>query len=133
MFRAQVFFLNFKFKFSMAIHPMTGNTQNSSVRDLQQKLIECALTCEDCERACLNEDNITLMARCIELDRDCADICLQAARLLKRDAEIADDFLVVCEKMCRMCAEECRKHNQDHCRNCAEVCETCADACHAVV
>lgn len=101
-----------------------------SLKELQQKLIHCALVCEECEAACLNEDNITLLARCIELDRDCADICLQAARLVQREAEIADDYLTVCETMCRLCAEECRKHNMDHCKVCAEVCEACADACH---
>ncbi len=101
----------------------------SSQKELKEQLIYCALTCEECETACLNEDNITLMARCIELDRDCADICLLAARLIQREAEINKDFLLVCEKMCQMCAEECRKHNHEHCQHCAEVCEACAEAC----
>lgn len=109
----------------------TGN--RASQKDLQQQLINCAITCEDCETACLNEENITLLARCIELNRDCADICLQAARLVQRQSEIEEDFLLVVEKMCRMCAEECRKHNHDHCKQCAEVCEACAEACHMLV
>ena len=102
-------------------------------KELVRKLIECALTCEECEAACLNEENITLLARCIELDRDCADICLQASRLLQRDSEVSEEYLMVCEKACRMCAEECYKHNYDHCRMCAEACTACADACHGVV
>jgi hypothetical protein len=113
----------------MAIQTETETNKLSSHKELQQKLINCAITCEDCERACLNEDNITLLARCIELTRDCADICLQGARLVQREAEIADDYVLVTEKMCRMCAEECRKHNHEHCQACAEVCEACADAC----
>jgi hypothetical protein len=117
----------------MATHVMAETKKLASHKELQQKLIECALTCEDCEAACLNEDNITLMARCIELDRDCADICLQAARLLQRQSEIADDYILMCEKMCRLCAEECRKHSHEHCKHCAEVCEACADACHVMV
>lgn len=99
---------------------------------LLDKLIECALTCEACEAACLNEENITLLARCIELNRDCADICLQAARLVHRDSEISDEYLMVCEKICRMCAEECNKHSHEHCKLCAESCLACADACHAM-
>ncbi len=105
----------------------------TSTNELQRQLVECAITCEACERAYLNEDNITLLARCIELNRDCADICMQAARLVQRDAEIADDYLLVCEKMCRLCAEECNKHDMDHCKHCAQVCEACADACHVKV
>jgi hypothetical protein len=113
----------------MASQISTQQTSLSSQIELQQKLIDCALTCEACAGACLNEENISLMARCIELDRDCADICLQAARLLQRQSEIADDFLLVCEKICRMCAEECNKHSHEHCKICAETCEACADAC----
>ncbi|MFZ6010129.1 MAG: hypothetical protein ACOYXT_07235, partial [Bacteroidota bacterium] len=46
-------------------------------QELQQKLIECAFACEACAAACLREDNL-MMSRCIELDRDCADICMLA-------------------------------------------------------
>jgi hypothetical protein len=117
---------------TMAIHTLPHNTKPAN-KELIQKLIDCALICEECEAACLNEENITLLARCIELDRDCADICLQASRLIKRDSEIGDEYLMVCEKICRMCAEECNKHHHDHCRACAEACVACADACHALV
>jgi len=116
---------------NMTIQTLT-NTKFAN-KELLQKLIECALTCEECEAACLNEENITLLARCIELDRDCADICLLASRLVHRDSEISDDYLAMCEKMCRMCAEECNKHNHEHCKACAEACLACAEACHAMV
>lgn len=110
-----------------------SHNTNVANKELVKKLIECALTCEECEAACLNEENITLLARCIELDRDCADICLQASRLVQRDSEISEEYLMVCEKICRMCAEECNKHNYDHTKMCAEACLSCADACHRMV
>lgn len=115
-----------------AMQTLSHNTKVAN-QELVRKLIECALTCEECEAACLNEENITLLARCIELDRDCADICLQASRLIQRDSEISDEYLMVCEKICRMCAEECNKHNHDHCKICAEACSACASACHSMV
>jgi len=99
--------------------------------ELILKLINCAMACENCSSACLDENDVTMMARCIELDRDCADICSLAARLLKRDSEIAHTFLGLCEEMCKLCADECAKHNNDHCKKCAEACRDCADACHA--
>jgi hypothetical protein len=99
---------------------------------LLQQLTDCALTCEACATACLNEENVSMMARCIELDRDCADICSLGARLIQRDAEIADTYLSLCATMCRMCAEECAKHNDEHCKRCASVCQATANACDAV-
>jgi hypothetical protein len=71
-----------------------------------------------------------MMAKCISLDRDCSDICFQAARLLQRESQIARQFLLLCEEICRMCAEECSKHDDEHCKRCAEACRVCADACH---
>lgn len=100
-------------------------------RSLIQEMVHCALACEMCASACLDEKDVTMMTRCIELDRDCADICFQAARLLQRDAEIAHHFLSVCEEICRLCADECAKHEMNHCKTCAEACQKCAEACHA--
>ena len=71
------------------------------------------------------------MAHCISLDRDCAEICYTAAKLLTRHSELAHEFLAICEKACRMCAEECAKHEHKHCKVCAEKCAQCAEACHA--
>ena len=104
--------------------------ENQNHQALIQKLLNCALACEHCASSCLKEQHVAMMVRCISLDRDCADICLQAARLLQRNSEIAMQYLVLCEKICRLCAEECNKHQDDHCKKCAEACIQCADACH---
>lgn len=93
-------------------------------------LLECAQACEQCMSACLDEDDVTAMAHCIELDRDCADICFLGAQLLLRDSEVAHKFLMICEEACRKCAGECGKHTHDHCRKCAAACQQCAEACH---
>jgi hypothetical protein len=98
---------------------------------LIQKLLDCALTCENCATACLQETDVQMMARCISLDRDCSDLCFQAARLLKRGSEIGHQFLLICEEICRMCADECSKHTAQHCKDCAKSCMECAEACHA--
>jgi len=105
--------------------------ENTKYQDLIQKLINCALACENCVAACLSEEDVTMMVPCIKLNHDCADICLLAARLLQRDSDIALQYLLLCEEACRNCAAECGKHQHDHCQQCAEVCNTCAEACHA--
>jgi hypothetical protein len=105
--------------------------ENYNYQALIQQLWDCALACENCATACLKEPDITSMAACIKLDRDCADICTQAARLLQRESDIAHQYLVICEEICRTCGEECKKYHHDHCQKCAEACLTCAEACHA--
>ena len=97
---------------------------------LIQTMLDCAKACEMCDAACLDEADVTPMAHCIELDRDCAEICFLAAKLLLRDSEISHKFLVICEEACRECAEECGMHDHDHCKRCAEACRRCEQACH---
>ncbi|MCX2576108.1 four-helix bundle copper-binding protein [Pedobacter sandarakinus] len=89
------------------------------------------MACEHCATSCLKEDDVNMMANCIRLDRDCADLCLLAARLLERDSAIGKQFLLLCEEICRLCAEECSQHQHEHCKQCASACITCADACHS--
>jgi hypothetical protein len=98
--------------------------------ELIQKLWNCTLACEACAAACLNEEDIARMRACIKLDRDCADICNQAVRLLQRESAMAKQFLLLCEEICQLCADECGKHEHDHCQRCAAACRDCAAACH---
>ena len=105
--------------------------ENHDHSALIQKLLDCALACENCATACLHEEDVAAMVRCIALDRDCADICIEAARLLKRNSEIGHQYLVLCEEICRMCADECGIHQHEHCQQCTVACKACAEACHA--
>jgi hypothetical protein len=98
--------------------------------ELIQILMDCAIACEQCMSACLEESDVTTMAHCIELDRDCAEICFLSAKLLMRDSEIAHQYLKICEEACRLCAEECSMHEHEHCKRCAEQCRRCQQACH---
>ena len=105
--------------------------ENQQEKDLEQLLMDCTMACEYCAYACLQEADMKKMSNCIALDRDCADICTLAARLIRRNSAIATQYLLLCEEICRMCATECRKHDHDHCQQCADACLACAEACHA--
>ena len=98
---------------------------------LINQLLSCEIACETCGASCLDEEDVTPMAYCIELNRDCAEVCSLAARLLIRRSEFSHDFLAFCEKICRHCAEECGMHQHEHCKKCAAECIKCAEACHA--
>ena len=44
----------------------------------------CADLCDHCASACLEEQNVAELARCIKLDMDCAQICRMAAGYMAR-------------------------------------------------
>lgn len=90
---------------------------------------QCAATCDHCATACLAEDNVKDMARCIALDMDCAQICRTAAAFMARDSEFAKHYCKLCADICDACGDECGKHEHDHCKECAEACKRCAEAC----
>lgn len=96
-----------------------------------QEINNCAAECNHCFSECLNEKDVAMMARCIELDRDCADICQLTSALLARDSEYAHKVMQLCAQLCEECAEECAKHDADHCRKCADTCRRCAEVCHS--
>lgn len=90
---------------------------------------ECRVACEHCATACLAEPDVKKMARCIALDRSCADICGLAIGEMARGSDFADRICQLCAEMCDACGEECGRHRVDHCQECAAACRKCAEAC----
>ena len=98
--------------------------------------VSCAQSCTSCADACLGEQKPEMLARCIRLNLDCADICAAtgriATRLTARDDQLLRATLDACATACRICAGECEMHAQhgmEHCRICAEECRRCETAC----
>ncbi|AHE68516.1 four-helix bundle copper-binding protein [Legionella oakridgensis] len=92
--------------------------------------LKCAIECEHCATACLNESQVKDMVECIQLDRDCALICSLAAKLMARGSKYAQEMCALCAKVCRDCAKECEQHkHHEHCLKCAEACRKCAEEC----
>jgi Domain of Unknown Function (DUF326) len=93
---------------------------------------DCAVACEHCATACLKEQDVKMMARCIALDRSCADICALAEREMSRGSEFASRVCQLCAEICDACAQECGRHKMDHCQECAEACRACAQECRSM-
>ena len=108
------------------------HAQNQSLLDA---LNACIAACEHCATACLGEQDVKMMARCISIDRDCADICALTARFVARGSEHAMHVMRECAEICGICATECEKHgaHMQHCKECAEACRRCEQACRAGV
>ena len=103
-------------------------------KKLISTLNECAVECNHCTSACLDEQDVKMLAKCIKLEIDCAEICRLAISFLARGSEHADHILKECSEICEACAKECEKHaNMEHCKKCAEACRKCAEACHQTV
>ena len=103
--------------------------KSEKTNNLEHILIKCITACETCATMCLQEDDVKMMVPCIQLDRDCADICALTSRFVARNSAHAKQVMKECIEICRKCAEECGKHDAEHCQHCAEICRECADAC----
>jgi hypothetical protein len=92
--------------------------------------LKCAAICNHCASASLQEEDVKMMAKCIQLDMECAAICYASAQLMSLGSEKAKDICRICADICEACGDECAKHtHSDHCQECAEVCKQCAQAC----
>ncbi len=102
-----------------------------------QKCIEaclkCAAVCNHCASACLQEDDVKMMARCVQLDMECAVICYAAAQLMSLGSDKAGELCKLCADICDACAIECGKHETKHCQECAAACKACADECRKMM
>jgi hypothetical protein len=83
------------------------------------------MACNHCFDACLKEDDVKMMAECIRLDRECAEVCAVLEQAAARNSPFVP-------QLAQVCAEECRKHDDQHCQDCAEACSKCAEVCRKV-
>jgi hypothetical protein len=116
-----------------------GKLAASSLASTMELLRLCSITCSQCADACLAEDAVFSMLRCIRTNLDCADVCQATAAILSRQTELSAALvrsqLEACVVACRVCAEECQKHGVHHeqCRLCAETCLECLEACERLL
>ena len=97
-------------------------------------LNNCATECGHCAMACLDEQDVAMLTKCIKLDLDCAEVCRFTASLLSRGSEHGIHLLKECAEICDACADECEKHSHMmHCKKCAVVCRDCAEECSEMV
>jgi len=110
--------------------------KNQQIEDCISACLACAVECNRCAAACLSEDQVKHLARCIQLDLECSAVCRAAAELLSLGSEYSAEQGRLCADLCTACAEECEKHAamaMEHCAKCAEACRACASACIAMI
>ncbi|MEU1396921.1 four-helix bundle copper-binding protein [Micromonospora zamorensis] len=116
-------------------YPKSINLDRPKLAAAIDALNDCAQACTACADACLSEDMVADLTKCIRTDLDCADICTTTARVLSRhtgyDANLSRSLLEACATACRSCGDECARHADmhEHCRICADACRACERAC----
>lgn len=109
------------------------NIRKNKFQTTIEVLNDCAQACNACMTDCLQEEDVKMLAECIRLNRDCADICALTSEYLSRESAVAPALAKLCVVVCDTCAKECEKHSHmEHCKQCAEVCRKCAEECRKV-
>lgn len=107
---------------------------NSHFQSCIDACLRCASICDHCASACLQEKDVQMLTRCIQLDNESAAICYATAQVMSLNGEHAEQICRVCADVCLACAEECEKHSHmEHCKQCAEACRQCAEECRKMV
>jgi hypothetical protein len=102
--------------------------------EILDKFIEachaCSMACEKSATACLFNEDVQSMRKCILLNRECSALCLATARILSVGVERFDMLFRACEEMCMVCAKENGNHaTLLECKQAAEACRACAEMC----
>lgn len=120
-------------------HPQQSWLPGERLAQAVEALNQCASICTACADACLAEQHVQGLVRCIRLNLDCADICRTTAAVLIRlnqpDPNVVRSLLQTCQAICQSCGSECEQHAQmhEHCRVCAESSRHCSQHCNELL
>lgn len=93
----------------------------------------CADACDFCAISSLQEPDTKVMARCIALAIDCAQMCRLAAGFIARGSEVSTVICQACIQLCEDCREECAQYKMPHCKACEKACHDCINACRNMI
>jgi hypothetical protein len=120
-------------------HPTGTDLDKDLLARAVDALVACSQACTACADACLGEEMVAELRKCIRTDLDCADVCDTTARVLSRhttyDALVTRAVLTACVQVCGSCGDECESHAEmhEHCKVCAQACRACEEACAALL
>ncbi len=91
--------------------------------------LKCAAICNHSASSCTQEEDIKMMAKCIQIDMECSAACCAGAQLMSLGSNQAKEICMICAKLCDECGTECGKHNTEHCKECSVACKVYAEEC----
>ena len=96
----------------------------------------CAKECESCFNHCAHmvAEGKKEHLRTLKTSVDCADFCVDAAKMMARHGPFMTLMCDACAKACDACGAECEKFPTDeHMKRCGQACRDCAKACRDMV
>ena len=81
-----------------------GTLQNQKYQTCIDACNSCAEACEYCATCDLREQDVKTMASCVQINRDCANICWTASQFMSRDSQYTKQICNVCADICEACA-----------------------------
>jgi hypothetical protein len=123
----------------LGTRPSTAPYDTHALAHCIDACFDCAQTCTACADACLGEETVAELRRCVSIDLTCGDVCVATGSALSRSVTVGEApvrrLLQACAEACAACAEECERHAQhhEHCRICAEVCRECESRCRELL
>jgi len=92
-------------------------TNYQTYKSCIEACLKCASICNYCASSCTQEDDIKMMAKCIQLDMECAALCYTAAQLMSLGSSKSKEICNICADICEACGNECGKHTHSkHCQ-----------------
>lgn len=110
-------------------HYQALETIKPNFQEAIQAALDCLNVCESCASTCLQDDEASVLTRCIHLSWECAAVCDGMTKSLLGGSKYAQDWVLLCIEVCEDCAAECERHDHPCCRACAEACRACARVC----
>ena len=72
----------------ISTHPTSAGRGDDMLSFAIDASVACAQTCIACADACLAEETVSELRRCIHLNLDCADVCDTTARVASRRSTV---------------------------------------------
>lgn len=110
-------------------HTMTSK-RSSQMEACIEACRDCASTCTETVRYCLDMGGEHADARHVALLLDCAQICQTSADFMLRGSDLSGRICAACAEVSERCAESCERFGDDEMmRASAEACRRCAESC----
>ena len=120
-------------------HPTPLTIDRQALHACIEACFECEQVCTACADACLAEEMVSDLRKCIRTDLDCAELCGATGRILSRltmpDWKLVRAQVESLKNAVQICGDECEQHADmhEHCRVCMEACRACEKSCERLL
>jgi hypothetical protein len=101
-------------------------------KDLLQRLIDCAMTCQECVFECSKGDHHETSCEVCEMSRKVSGNCFILAKSLIDNTSFSAQLLLQCAETCKEYSRMLKRFPNLSAERCISACKLCAEACVAL-